>query len=149
MLRLASGKKSRDDSRLSRLDSLRHRSCGEQGGEVVTYLMAGGGTGGHVIPLLAVARELRSRGQGAYFIGTDRGMEARLVPAEGFPLERIQIGGLNRVGLRQTVATALQLPASTLQSMRLLKIRKTAAVFSMGGYVAGPPVIAALLKRIP
>jgi UDP-N-acetylglucosamine--N-acetylmuramyl-(pentapeptide) pyrophosphoryl-undecaprenol N-acetylglucosamine transferase len=111
--------------------------------------MAGGGTGGHVIPLLAVARELRSRGQEAFFIGTERGLEAKLVPAEGFSLERIEIGGLNRVGVRQTLATALQLPSSTLQSMRLLKTRGTAAVFSMGGYVAGPPVIAALLKRIP
>jgi UDP-N-acetylglucosamine--N-acetylmuramyl-(pentapeptide) pyrophosphoryl-undecaprenol N-acetylglucosamine transferase len=111
--------------------------------------MAGGGTGGHVIPLLAVARELRNRGQEAFFIGTDRGIEARLVPAEGFPLERIEIGGLKRVGARQTMATGLQLPASTLRSMRLLRARGAAAVFSMGGYVAGPPVIAALLKRIP
>src|SRR5579872_5146572 len=111
--------------------------------------MAGGGTGGHVIPLLAVARELRSRGQEAFFVGTDRGLEARLVPAENFPLERIQIGGLKRVGIRQTLATLWQLPASTLHSMRLLKSRGVAAVFSMGGYVAGPPVMAALLKRIP
>jgi UDP-N-acetylglucosamine--N-acetylmuramyl-(pentapeptide) pyrophosphoryl-undecaprenol N-acetylglucosamine transferase len=111
--------------------------------------MAGGGTGGHVIPLLAVARELRSRGQDVFFIGTDRGLEAKLVPADGFQLERIEIGGLKRVGLRQTLATCWQLPASTLHSMRLLKMHRTAAVFSMGGYVAGPPVMAALLKRIP
>lgn len=111
--------------------------------------MAGGGTGGHVIPLLAVARELRSRGQESFFIGTDRGLEARLVPAENFPLERIEIGGLKRVGIRRTLATLWQLPASTLHSMRLLKSRHTAAVFSLGGYVAGPPVIAALLQRIP
>ena len=65
---------------------------------VVTFLMAGGGTGGHVIPPLAVARELRRRGQKALFVGTDRGMEARLVPAEGFALETIKIGGLKRVG---------------------------------------------------
>jgi UDP-N-acetylglucosamine--N-acetylmuramyl-(pentapeptide) pyrophosphoryl-undecaprenol N-acetylglucosamine transferase len=111
--------------------------------------MAGGGTGGHVIPLLAVARELRSLGHEPYFIGTDRGLEAKLVPAEGFPLERIQIGGLNRVGLRQTLATCWQLPASTVHSMQLLAARHTAAVFSIGGYVAGPPVVAALVKRIP
>lgn len=115
----------------------------------VTFLMAGGGTGGHVIPLLAVARELRQRGQDAFFIGTERGLETRLVPAEGFPLETIEIGGLKRVGLRQTLATGWQLPASTLRSLRLLKSRGTSAVFSMGGYVAGPPVMAALLRRIP
>src|SRR5215471_14833672 len=102
--------------------------------------MAGGGTGGHVIPLLAVARELRSRAHEPYFIGTDRGLEARLVPAEGFPLELIEIGGLKRVGLRQTLATSWQLPASTFRAGRLLKARGTAAVFSIGGYVAGPPV---------
>src|SRR5215472_13830277 len=111
--------------------------------------MAGGGTGGHVIPLLAVARELRNRGEEAFFIGTDRGLEARLVSAENFPLERIEIGGLKRVGWRQTLATLWQLPASTVHSMRLLKSHCTAAVFSMGGYVAGPPVMAALLHRIP
>ena len=115
----------------------------------VTVLMAGGGTGGHVIPLLAVARELRQRGQDAFFIGTERGLETRLVPAEGFPLETIEIGGLKRVGLRQTLATGWQLPASTLRSLRLLKSRGTSAVFSMGGYVAGPPVMAALLRGIP
>src|SRR5690349_14546298 len=115
----------------------------------MTFLMAGGGTGGHVIPLLAVARELRALSHDAFFIGTDRGLEARLVPAEGFPLERIQIGGLNRVGLRQKLATTWQLPAGILRSLRLLRARKTAAVFSMGGYVAGPPVLAALVGRVP
>ena len=64
------------------------------------FLMAGGGTGGHVIPALAVARELRGAGIDAFFIGTERGMEAQLVPAAGFPLEWIEIGGLNRVGAR-------------------------------------------------
>jgi UDP-N-acetylglucosamine--N-acetylmuramyl-(pentapeptide) pyrophosphoryl-undecaprenol N-acetylglucosamine transferase len=111
--------------------------------------MAGGGTGGHVIPLLAVARELRDRGQEVFFIGTGHGLETRLVPAEGFPLEQIEIGGLKRVGWRQMLATCWQLPASTWRSRRLLRSRDTAAVFSMGGYVAGPPVMAALTGRIP
>src|SRR5207247_6307968 len=62
------------------------------------FLMAGGGTGGHVIPALAVARELRARGHRVSFVGTKLGMEARLVPAEGFPLHQIHIGGLNGVG---------------------------------------------------
>src|SRR6266545_7095533 len=77
------------------------------------FLMAGGGTGGHVIPLLAVARELRRRGHETIFFGTERGLEARLVPAEGFPLELIRVGGLKRVGWRQTAATLAQLPLST------------------------------------
>ena len=100
------------------------------------FLFAGGGTGGHVIPALAVARELRHRGHSAFFVGTERGLESQLVPDEGFPLELIQIGGLKRVGLRQTAATLMQLPVSTLYARRLLKDRSVAAVFSMGGYVA-------------
>jgi UDP-N-acetylglucosamine--N-acetylmuramyl-(pentapeptide) pyrophosphoryl-undecaprenol N-acetylglucosamine transferase len=113
------------------------------------FLMAGGGTGGHVIPALAVARELRQRGHDILFIGTDRGLEAKLVPREGFRLELIRIGGLKRVGVRQTAATLLQLPVSTMHAGRLLQRERVAAVFSMGGYVAGPPVIAALLRRVP
>jgi UDP-N-acetylglucosamine--N-acetylmuramyl-(pentapeptide) pyrophosphoryl-undecaprenol N-acetylglucosamine transferase len=113
------------------------------------FLMAGGGTGGHIIPALAVARELRQRGHAAFFVGTARGLESTLVPRAGFPLELIQIGGLNRVGFRQRVATLMQLPISTMYARRLLKSRRVSAVFSMGGYVAGPPVIAALLRRVP
>ena len=111
--------------------------------------MAGGGTGGHVIPALAVARELERRGHHPFFVGTERGVEARLVPAAGFPLELIRIGGLKRVGVMQTLATLVQLPASTLRMAALMRRRRTAAVFSMGGYVAGPPVIAALMTRVP
>ena len=66
-----------------------------------TFLMAGGGTGGHVIPALAVARELRQRGHAPFFVGTDRGLEAKLIPKEGFRLERIEIGALNRVRFSQ------------------------------------------------
>jgi UDP-N-acetylglucosamine--N-acetylmuramyl-(pentapeptide) pyrophosphoryl-undecaprenol N-acetylglucosamine transferase len=115
----------------------------------LTFLMAGGGTGGHVIPALAVARELRARGHEAFFVGTERGMEAKLVPAEGFELEKIEIGGLARVGVRRTLRTLAELPLSTLRCSRLMSRRKVAAVFSMGGYVAGPPVAAALLRRAP
>jgi UDP-N-acetylglucosamine--N-acetylmuramyl-(pentapeptide) pyrophosphoryl-undecaprenol N-acetylglucosamine transferase len=111
------------------------------------FVMAGGGTGGHVIPALAVARELRQRGHEVVFIGTDRGLEAKLVPAEGFELKKIDIGGLNRVGLKQKLSTLVQLPFSTAHSSGLL--RHAAALFSMGGYVAGPPVMAALLRRLP
>jgi UDP-N-acetylglucosamine--N-acetylmuramyl-(pentapeptide) pyrophosphoryl-undecaprenol N-acetylglucosamine transferase len=109
--------------------------------------MAGGGTGGHVIPALAVARELRTRGHGVFFVGTERGIEGRLVPAEGFELKKIEIGGLNRVRLHQKLATLLQLPRTTAGCRDC--VRGAAAVFSMGGYVAGPPVIAALVSRIP
>jgi UDP-N-acetylglucosamine--N-acetylmuramyl-(pentapeptide) pyrophosphoryl-undecaprenol N-acetylglucosamine transferase len=121
---------------------------GPEGGGAA-FLMAGGGTGGHIIPALAVARELRQRGHAAFFVGTERGFESKLVPRAGFPLELIQVGGLKRVGLRQMAATLLQLPVSTIYARRLLRSRRVAAVFCMGGYVAGPPVIAALIGRVP
>jgi UDP-N-acetylglucosamine--N-acetylmuramyl-(pentapeptide) pyrophosphoryl-undecaprenol N-acetylglucosamine transferase len=110
--------------------------------------MAGGGTGGHVLPLLAVAEELRRRGHEVLFIGTRKGIESRLVPAKGFPIEYIEIGGLKGVGLTRTLQTLWRLPLSVLHVFRLLA-RRPQAVFSMGGYVAGPTVIAALLRRIP
>jgi UDP-N-acetylglucosamine--N-acetylmuramyl-(pentapeptide) pyrophosphoryl-undecaprenol N-acetylglucosamine transferase len=111
--------------------------------------MAGGGTGGHVVPALAVAHELRSRGHSVVFIGVQRGMEAKLVPAENFPIEWIEIGGLRRVGLRQTLATLAELPWSTWHAERILSRIKPAAVFSTGGYVAGPVLLAALWKHLP
>jgi UDP-N-acetylglucosamine--N-acetylmuramyl-(pentapeptide) pyrophosphoryl-undecaprenol N-acetylglucosamine transferase len=109
--------------------------------------MAGGGTGGHVIPALAVARELRQRGHEPFFVGTERGLEAKLVPAEGFPLQAIDIGGLNRVTIRQKAITLAKLPFTTLACGKFASA--SSAVFSMGGYVAGPPVMAALLRRKP
>jgi UDP-N-acetylglucosamine--N-acetylmuramyl-(pentapeptide) pyrophosphoryl-undecaprenol N-acetylglucosamine transferase len=111
------------------------------------FLMAGGGTGGHVIPALAVARELRQRGHEPFFVGTERGLEAKLVPAEGFELQRIDIGGLNRVTMRQRAITMAKLPLTTLGCGKF--VRASSAIFSMGGYVAGPPVMAALLLRTP
>jgi UDP-N-acetylglucosamine--N-acetylmuramyl-(pentapeptide) pyrophosphoryl-undecaprenol N-acetylglucosamine transferase len=109
--------------------------------------MSGGGTGGHVIPALAVARELRRRGHTVFFAGTSKGIEAKLVPAEGFELRPIDIGGLNRVAMRQRIATLSRLPLATAHCARFL--RGVSAVFSMGGYAAGPPVMAALLRRVP
>ncbi len=116
---------------------------------VFTFLMAGGGTGGHVIPSLAVARELRRRGHESVFVGTQQGMEARLAPAAGFPIEWIEIGGLKRVGAIQTVRTLFQLPASALRAGKIAKDHKAAGVFSMGGYVAGPVMLAARWLKLP
>ena len=114
-----------------------------------TFVMAGGGSGGHVIPALAVARELRARGHTVRFIGVRRGIEARLVPAEGFPIEWIEIGGLKRVGLRRTLSTLAELPWSVFEASRILRRDQPAAVFSTGGYVAGPALLSALWMRIP
>ena len=114
-----------------------------------TFVFAGGGTGGHVLPALAVARVLRARGHTVQFVGVAHGMEAKLVPAENFPIEWIQIGGLKRVGLRKTIATLLDLRPSIFRSIRILRACKPAAVFSTGGYVAGPVLAAAILTGTP
>ena len=113
------------------------------------FLMAGGGTGGHVIPLLAVARALEKRGHEVFFVGTRQGMEAKLVPAEGFPIEWVEVGALKRVGLWRRLRTLVELPAGVVRCLGLLRRRGTDAVLSLGGYAAGPPVLAALLRRIP
>jgi UDP-N-acetylglucosamine--N-acetylmuramyl-(pentapeptide) pyrophosphoryl-undecaprenol N-acetylglucosamine transferase len=111
--------------------------------------MAGGGTGGHVVPSLAVAAELRTRGHEVFFIGTRAGFEARLVPERGFPMEWIEIGGLKRVGWRAALRTLASLPGQVLRSQAILARRAASAVFSMGGYVAGPVMVAAWLRRLP
>jgi UDP-N-acetylglucosamine--N-acetylmuramyl-(pentapeptide) pyrophosphoryl-undecaprenol N-acetylglucosamine transferase len=115
----------------------------------LSFAMAGGGTGGHIIPALAVAEELRRRGHQPFFIGTKSGMESRLVPAAGFEMEWIDIGGLNRVGFLQQLRTVVQLPISVAKTTNAYLHRRPAAVFSMGGYVAGPAVLAAWTRRIP
>jgi UDP-N-acetylglucosamine--N-acetylmuramyl-(pentapeptide) pyrophosphoryl-undecaprenol N-acetylglucosamine transferase len=116
---------------------------------MATIVMAGGGTGGHVLPLLAVARELATCGHQSVFIGTRTGFEAKLVPPAGFPLEFIEIGGLKSVGVMRTIRTLAQLPFSVRRSAQLLAKHQASAVFSLGGYAAGPVVMAALYKHLP
>ncbi len=111
--------------------------------------MAGGGTGGHVMPLLAVAEELRRRGHEPFFVGTRNGLEARLVPAHGFPIEYVEVSGFQGAGLASKLKLLLQLPKSVLRCMSLIKQHHFRACFSLGGYVAGPPVIASILKKVP
>lgn len=114
-----------------------------------SFVLTGGGTGGHVFPALAVAEVLRQRGHRLLFVGTREGMESRLVPEHGYDIEFVRSGGLNRVGLRQRLQTASQLPASVLKARGLLKRFGADAVFSMGGYVAGPVMMAAVMGRVP
>ncbi len=102
-----------------------------------------------MIPALAVARELRAMGYEAKFVGTERGVEARLVPQAGFELEIIQIGGLKNVSTAQRLISIRQLAGSTRAKARAFASNPPAAVFSMGGYVAGPTVLAALWRKIP
>jgi UDP-N-acetylglucosamine--N-acetylmuramyl-(pentapeptide) pyrophosphoryl-undecaprenol N-acetylglucosamine transferase len=102
-----------------------------------------------VVPALAVAGELRRRGHGALFIGTERGLEAKLAPRAGFPIEWIEIGGWKGVGPARALLTVWQLPRSVLRSRAILRRHGAAAVFSMGGYVAAPVMVAAALDGTP
>jgi UDP-N-acetylglucosamine--N-acetylmuramyl-(pentapeptide) pyrophosphoryl-undecaprenol N-acetylglucosamine transferase len=116
---------------------------------VPLFIMAGGGTGGHVIPAIAVAREVCKMGYRVLFVGTDRGVESRLVPAAGFTLEKIRVGGIKNLGIATRIVSLWQLIAETAGQFARFADWKPAAVFSMGGYVAGPPVLAALLRGVP
>jgi UDP-N-acetylglucosamine--N-acetylmuramyl-(pentapeptide) pyrophosphoryl-undecaprenol N-acetylglucosamine transferase len=113
------------------------------------FVMAGGGTGGHVIPAIAVAREVCRMGFEVLFVGTERGVENRMVPAAGFRLEKIRVGGIKNLGIATRVASLWRLVRETVEQFVRFGEWEPAAVFSMGGYVAGPPVLAALLRGVP
>jgi UDP-N-acetylglucosamine--N-acetylmuramyl-(pentapeptide) pyrophosphoryl-undecaprenol N-acetylglucosamine transferase len=113
-------------------------------------MIAGGGTGGHVIPALAIADALKS----AYntevcFIGTARGMETRLVPQAGYELELIDVGQLNRVSLATKLKTLVALPRGILHCLGLLRRWRPQVVVGVGGYASGPAMLAALILRVP
>ena len=113
-------------------------------------LIAGGGTGGHIIPALAVARELQSRYNAEIlFVGTARGMESRLVPQAGFNLELIKVGPLNQVSLLTKLRTIAELPLSLVACSRIIHDFRADAVFGVGGYASGPAMGAAILRGVP
>ena len=113
-------------------------------------LIAGGGTGGHIIPALAVARELVARhGAEVLFVGTARGLETRLVPEAGFALRLIEVGPLKSVSLATRLRTVLRLPRSFFDCRALMREFRPGAVLGVGGYASGPAMAAALQLKIP
>ncbi len=113
-------------------------------------IIAGGGTGGHVIPALAVAQELKSRYNAeVLFIGTARGIETRIVPAAGFQLELITVGALNRVDLATRVKTLFDLPRAVVQSARMISDFGPDVMIGVGGYASGPAMLAGGLMNLP
>ena len=108
-----------------------------------------GGTGGHVFPALAVAERLRAEGVAVFWIGTRRGMEARLVPEHGFDLEWIGIEGLRGKGLRTLVLAPFRLALALWQAGSILRRRRPAAVLGMGGFASGPGGLMARMLRVP
>lgn len=113
-------------------------------------LIAGGGTGGHVIPGLAIGRELRDGcGAEVRFVGTARGLETKLVPEAGFALDLIRVGQLNNVSLGTRLRTLVDLPLGVSRCARLLREFKPDVVLGVGGYASGPAMLAAILLRVP
>ena len=113
-------------------------------------IIAGGGTGGHLVPAVAVAGELRRRGHEApLLVGTRRGLDARLAARYGLPVETIEVGALNRVGVWKAGATLLGLPYSLWQAGRVLDVFQPQVAYGVGGYASGPVLLMAAMKNIP
>ncbi len=114
-------------------------------------LIAGGGTGGHLYPGIAVARALAARGtrNAALFVGTERGLEKRLVPQAGFPLRLIRAGALKGMGPWRAASTLVGMPGSIFASGRILREWRPDAVLGVGGYASGPVMAAAALLGAP
>jgi len=113
-------------------------------------IIAGGGTGGHVIPALAIAQELRSRHDAeVQLVGTSRGIETRLVPAAGFELLLVKVGQLNRVDLRTRVKTMLDLPRAVFESVSFIREFRPDVMIGVGGYASGPAMLAGAISNVP
>ena len=114
-------------------------------------LFAGGGTGGHLYSGIAVAREAERLCPGVEiaFVGTERGIEAKVLPKEGYRLITIKVTGIKGRGLLRSAAGVFRVPAALLSSISLLKREKPGAVIGIGGYASGPTVMAAALTGYP
>ncbi len=114
-------------------------------------LIAGGGTGGHVFPAIAIAREWMSRGmeREVVLVGTQRGIEMKLVPQAGFPLETLRAAGLKGKGGLTLVKNFATLAPGMLDAFAILRKHKPVAAFGVGGYAAGPMMLATWLRGIP
>lgn len=117
--------------------------------QVKHVLIAAGGTGGHVYPALAVADYLREQGVKITWVGTEKGLEHRVVPAANIPLELISISGLRGKGLLNLIFVPMKLVLAILQVIKIFIRVKPDAVLGMGGFVSGPCGLAAFILRKP
>ena len=113
-------------------------------------IIAGGGTGGHVVPALAIGRELRDKHAAeVHYIGTARGIESKLIPEAGFHLDLVRSGQLKNVSLLTRLHTVLDVPRGILHCIHLMRAFKPQVVVGVGGYASGPAMLAAVILRIP
>jgi UDP-N-acetylglucosamine--N-acetylmuramyl-(pentapeptide) pyrophosphoryl-undecaprenol N-acetylglucosamine transferase len=117
----------------------------------VKLLIAGGGTGGHVFPALAIAQEWLARGneREVVLVGTERGIEMKLVPQAGLPLETLRVAGLKGKGCATLLKNLAMLAPAMLDARRVLRKHRPIAAFGVGGYAAGPMMLATWLGRLP
>lgn len=114
-----------------------------------TALIMAAGTGGHVFPALAVAKELQQRGYEIHWLGTPAGIEQRLVPANGIPLHAVNIRGLRGKGVAGLLAAPVRIAQAVWQSLRVMRRIRASVVVGFGGYIAGPGGVAARLAGLP
>ena len=114
-----------------------------------TGLIMAGGTGGHVFPALAAARVLRERGFEPVWLGTQRGLEAKLVPAHHIEIEWISVSGLRGKGITTWLSAPFKMSQAVWQSLQVMRRRKPVVVLGAGGFVSGPGGVAAWLTRRP
>jgi UDP-N-acetylglucosamine--N-acetylmuramyl-(pentapeptide) pyrophosphoryl-undecaprenol N-acetylglucosamine transferase len=112
-------------------------------------IIMAGGTGGHVFPALAAAKVLRERGIPVVWLGVPDSMEARLVPANGFPIEWVRVRGIRGKGLKAWALAPFRIASAVIAAARVMRRLKPRAALGAGGYVSGPGGIAAWLLRIP
>jgi UDP-N-acetylglucosamine--N-acetylmuramyl-(pentapeptide) pyrophosphoryl-undecaprenol N-acetylglucosamine transferase len=112
-------------------------------------LIMAGGTGGHVFPALALARLLRGQSLEVIWLGTERGLESRVIPAEGIPIERLSVGGLRGKGALTWLAAPFRLTLALLQALAVMRRYRPVVVVGLGGFVTGPGGVAAWLTRRP
>ena len=114
-----------------------------------TAMIMAGGTGGHVFPALATARVLERRGWSIVWLGTRRGIEARLVPAAGIPVEWLSVSGLRGKGLATLAVAPFRLATALAQALGAVRRHRPRVVLGAGGFVSGPGGVAAWLTRTP
>lgn len=112
-------------------------------------MIAGGGTGGHLFPGIALAEQVVAAGGQVRFVGTDRGIEARVLPEDGWALDRIEVSGIKGRGIKGLITGLLRLPRAWLQSRRIIRDFAPDVVVGVGGYASGPIVATAWLMGKP
>lgn len=119
--------------------------------KIKRVLIAGGGTGGHIYPAIAVAQTLKRRNPeiDIQFIGAKQGLETTIIPREGYPLHLLTVGALNQVSLLTKIVSMLVLPWAVIQSIKVILKVKPQVILGVGGYASGPAMLAAAVLRTP